>query len=84
MPSPEDINEEIPSPSKGITPSTRHYSGLGPILETSLRQISTEARRPESVRGAKGYQLKLPFPVSRSIDPQENGNGKHSLCSSGG
>jgi len=33
MPSPEDINEEIPSPSKGITPSTRHYSGLGPILE---------------------------------------------------
>ena len=56
----------------------------GTLLEISLRQISTEARRPESVRGAKGYQLKLPFPVSRSIDPQENGNGKHSLCSSGG
>jgi hypothetical protein len=32
----------------------------------------------------RGYQLKLPFPVSRSKAPQGNGNGKHSLCSSGG
>jgi len=33
---------------------------------------------------ARGYQLKLPFPVSRPIAPQGNGNGKPSLCSSGG
>ena len=38
----------------------------------------------EVIRGASGYQLKLPFPVSRPIDPQGNGNGKHSLHPSGG
>jgi hypothetical protein len=32
----------------------------------------------------RGYQLKLPFPVSLSRPPQGNGNGKPSLCSSGG
>jgi hypothetical protein len=31
----------------------------------------------EVSRGPRGYQLKLPFPVSRSIAPQGNGNGKH-------
>jgi hypothetical protein len=68
MPSPEDINEEIPSPSKGITPSTRHYSGLGPILETSLRQITTEARRPEGVRGAKDTPSNtVPMLIARSV-----------------
>jgi hypothetical protein len=37
------------------------------------------------VRNPKGYQLNQPqFPVSLPIDPQGNGNGKHSLCSSGG
>lgn len=36
------------------------------------------------VRHTQGYQLKLPLPVSRSIDPQGNGNGKRSLCSSAG
>jgi hypothetical protein len=36
------------------------------------------------VRQTRGYQLKLPLPVSRPIDPQGNGNGKRSLCSSGG
>ena len=36
------------------------------------------------VRQARGYQLKLPLPVSRPIDPQGNGNGKSTLCSSGG
>jgi AAA domain len=38
----------------------------------------------EVCHNSKGYQLKLPFPVSRSLAPQGNGNGKHSLCSSGG
>jgi hypothetical protein len=48
---------------------------------SALAELST---RGEVVRDAKGYQLKLPFPVSRPIDPQGNGNGKHPLCSSGG
>ena len=38
---------------------------------------------------SRGYQLKLPFEdplvsLSHPIVPQGNGNGKHSLCSSGG
>ena len=36
------------------------------------------------VRQARGYQLQRSLPVSRPIDPQGNGNGKRSLCSSGG
>ncbi len=32
----------------------------------------------EVVREAQGYQLKLPLPVSRPIDPKGNGNGKRS------
>jgi hypothetical protein len=48
---------------------------------SALAELST---RGEVVRDAKGYQLKLPLPVSRPIDPQGNGNGKHPLCSSGG
>ena len=40
-------------------------------------------------RDTKGYQLRLPFEdplvsLSHPIDPQGNGNGKRSLCSSGG
>jgi AAA domain-containing protein len=31
----------------------------------------------EVSRDSRGYQLKLPFPVSRSRDPQGNGNRKH-------
>ncbi len=38
----------------------------------------------EVSRNSRGYQLNLPFPVSRSLDPQGNGNGKHPICSSGG
>ena len=36
------------------------------------------AQRGEVSRDSNGYQLILPFPVSRPIDPQGNGNGKHS------
>jgi hypothetical protein len=46
-----------------------------------LSELSTQG---VVVRLSRGYQLKLPLPVSRPIDPQGNGNGKHSLCSSGG
>jgi len=48
---------------------------------SALAELSAKG---EVVRDARGYQLKLPLPVSRPIDPQGNGNGKHPLCSSGG
>jgi hypothetical protein len=48
---------------------------------SALTELSTNG---EVGRAARGYQLKLPLPVSRPIDPQGNGNGKRSLCSSGG
>jgi hypothetical protein len=34
------------------------------------------------IRSATGYQLKLPLPVARPIDPPGNGNGKRSALSS--
>jgi hypothetical protein len=48
---------------------------------SALAQLSTQG---EVLRHTRGYQLKLPLPVSHPIDPQGNGNGKRSLCSSGG
>jgi hypothetical protein len=48
---------------------------------SALAELSAQG---EVVRNARGYQLKLPLPVSRSIDPKGNGNGKHTLCPSGG
>ena len=42
---------------------------------SALAELST---RGEVVRDARGYQLKLPLPVSRPIDPKGNGNGKRS------
>jgi hypothetical protein len=42
---------------------------------SALAQLSTTG---EVVRHAKGYQLKLPLPVSHPIDPIGNGNGKRS------
>jgi len=36
------------------------------------------AAQGQVIRDARGYQLKLPLPVSRTIDPKGNGNGKHS------
>lgn len=41
---------------------------------SALEQLSALG---EVTRDSRGYQLKLPFPVSRPIDPQGNGNGKH-------
>jgi len=48
---------------------------------SALAELSTQG---EVIRNARGYQLKLPFPVSLPIDPKGNGNGKAILCSSGG
>ncbi|MGA2542460.1 MAG: AAA family ATPase [Verrucomicrobiota bacterium] len=47
---------------------------------SALAELSNQG---EVVRDARGYQLK-PIPVSRPIAPQGNGNGKSTLCSSGG
>jgi hypothetical protein len=47
---------------------------------SALAELSAKV---EVVRDARGYQLKLPFPVSRPMDPDGNGNGKYTLCSSG-
>ena len=47
---------------------------------SALAELSAKG---EVVRDARGYQLKLPLPVSRPMDPNGNGNGKHTLCSSG-
>lgn len=43
-------------------------------VSSALTELSA---RGEVTRHASGYQLKLPLPVSRSIDPLGNGNGKH-------
>ena len=48
---------------------------------SALAELSTLG---EVVRDARGYQLKLPLPVSRPIDPEGNGNGKSVFCPSGG
>lgn len=42
---------------------------------SALEQLSQSG---ELRRDSRGYQLKLSFPVSRSLDPQGNGNGKPS------
>ena len=42
---------------------------------SALAELSTKG---EVVHDARGYQLKLPLPVSRPIDPQGNGNGQRS------
>ena len=41
---------------------------------SALEQLSELG---EVTRDSRGYQLNLPFPVSRSIDPKGNGNGKY-------
>jgi len=48
---------------------------------SALAELSLQG---EVVRDARGYQLKLPLPISRPIDPQGNGNGKPTLYPSGG
>jgi hypothetical protein len=42
---------------------------------SALAALTTQG---EVIRYARGYQLKLPLPVSHPIDPQGNGNGKRS------
>jgi hypothetical protein len=46
--------------------------------ETLCAALEELTQQGELCRNAKGYQLNLPFPLSRPIDPQGNGNGKHS------
>lgn len=46
--------------------------------ETLCAALEALTQQGELSRNAKGYQLNLPFPVSRPLDPQGNGNGKRS------
>jgi hypothetical protein len=46
--------------------------------ETLCAALEELTQQGELSRNANGYQLNLAFPVSRPIDPQGNGNGKHS------
>lgn len=41
---------------------------------SALEQLS---QLGEVIRDSRGYQLNLPLPISRPIDPPGNGNGKH-------
>jgi hypothetical protein len=43
-------------------------------LTSALAELSQQG---EVTRNANGFQINLPFPVSRSIDPPGNGNRKH-------
>ena len=65
--------------------SLRHLRKLCGMRTEALCSVLAElSTNGEVLRDAGGYQLRPPFPVSRPIDPQGNGNGKHTLCSSGG
>ncbi len=46
--------------------------------ETLCAALEELTQQGELSRNAKGYQLNLPFPVSRPIAPQGKGNGKRS------
>ena len=51
-------------------------------VSSALAQLADAG---EVTRSSAGYQLNFPLPLSPSIDPQGNGNGKHhSLYSSAG
>ena len=51
---------------------------------TVCAALSELSHQGTVVRLPQGYQLKFSLPVSQSIDPYGNGNGKRPLCSSGG
>jgi predicted Rossmann fold nucleotide-binding protein DprA/Smf involved in DNA uptake len=94
------VDRSAVEPGTPLTPTQRVLQALAQVQEpvpvqqlqklcgmrtakvcSALTELSTKG---QVVRDARGYQLKLPLPVSRPIDPQENGNGKSTLCSSGG
>jgi hypothetical protein len=69
----------------GQPASLRHLRQLCGMRTTVLCSALAELSAAGEVqRDSAGYQLKLSFPVSHPIDPQGNGNGKHTLCPSGG
>ena len=93
------LDQPCPEPDRAPTPLERVRSTLAGLKEpapvqqlrklcgmrtaalcSALNELSSEV-----IRGARGFQLNLAlFPVSLPMDPQGNGNGKHSICSSGG
>ena len=94
------VDQSKVEPETPLTPTQRVLQALAQVQEpvpvqqlqklcgmrtanvcSALTELSTTG---QVVRDARGYQLKLPLPVTRPIDPQGNGNGKSTLCSSGG
>ena len=63
--------------SKNRSPFSSCKSSVAFAPPTVCSALAELAAKGEVVRDARGYQLKLPFPVSRPIDPKGNGNGKH-------
>jgi len=94
------VDASTVEPETPLTPTQRVLQALAQVQEpvpiqqlqklcgmrtanvcSALTELATTG---QVVRDAHGYQLKLPLPVARPIDPQGNGNGKSTLCSSGG
>jgi hypothetical protein len=94
------LKSTIPQPSAHPTPVQRVRQTLSqlqaPVPIPQLRKLcgirtaalcaalSELSKGGELSQDSRGYQLKEPFPVSRSIHPDGNGNGKQPNCSSGG
>lgn len=94
------LEQSISEPSTQPTPVDRVRQTLSqlqePVPVQALRKLcgmrtatvcaalEELSQHGEVSRNSRGYQLNLPFPVSGSIDPKGNGNGKPTLCSNGG
>ena len=87
QPTPADRVRQTMAALDAPTP-IQHLRKLCGMRTAAVCSALTElSAKGEVVRNGGGYQLvphSLPFPVSRPIDPQGNGNGKRSICSNGG
>ena len=88
------VNRSLVEPEAAPTPTQRVRQALTqlqePIPVQQLQKLcgirtakvcsalAELAAQGEVIRDARGYQLKLPLPLSRPIDPKGNGNGKPS------
>lgn len=80
--------EQDPSPTERVRQALAQVGEPVPVQQlqklcgmrtakvcSALAELSTKG---EVVHDARGYQLKVPLPVSHPIDPRGNGNGKRS------
>jgi hypothetical protein len=89
-----DEPEAVPTPTERVRQALTQLQEPVPVQQLQklcgirtakvCSALAELAAQGQVIRDARGYQLKLPLPVSRSIDPKGNGNGKHTLCPSGG